>query len=238
MSDYIYMLESHLSPEQNRVVEDVQAGRRRGQHEPLPDRRRHARHAGRLPDPRSGFRGGRQCAEGGRRPRPSSTGATGTFRPTRAGRAPSWYFPSRGDGAARHVPAGEVRAHRAPSRRFRRPPSRKTCAGATSPATPSRCRLNKASRGLLLDPMNGLADIERRELRAVSAYGFYDDPSRLLRLIRFGCGWASRWRSGRRCRWRTRAKPRWRSRFRRGVLAEELKRISVEDSPAEILGGA
>src|SRR5580765_2254799 len=25
MSDYIYMLESHLSPDQNRVVEDVQA---------------------------------------------------------------------------------------------------------------------------------------------------------------------------------------------------------------------
>ena len=33
--------------------------------------------------------------------------------------------------------------------------------------------------------MNGLADIERHELRAVSAYGFYDDPSRLLRLVRF-----------------------------------------------------
>jgi tRNA nucleotidyltransferase (CCA-adding enzyme) len=45
--------------------------------------------------------------------------------------------------------------------------------------------LNKASRGLLLDPMNGLADIERHELRATGTYGFYDDPSRLLRLIRF-----------------------------------------------------
>ena len=46
--------------------------------------------------------------------------------------------------------------------------------------------LNKASRGLLLDPLNGLADIERHELRAVSAYGFYDDPTRLLRLVRLG----------------------------------------------------
>jgi len=34
----------------------------------------------------------------------------------------------------------------------------------------------RTSRGLLLDPLNGLADLERRELRAVSAYGFYDDP--------------------------------------------------------------
>src|SRR5450755_1693479 len=45
--------------------------------------------------------------------------------------------------------------------------------------------LNRASRGLLLDPMNGLADIERKELRAVTTYGFYDDPTRLLRLVRF-----------------------------------------------------
>jgi tRNA nucleotidyltransferase (CCA-adding enzyme) len=45
--------------------------------------------------------------------------------------------------------------------------------------------LSKASRGLLLDPANGLADIEHREIRAVSNYTLYDDPSRILRLIRF-----------------------------------------------------
>jgi tRNA nucleotidyltransferase (CCA-adding enzyme) len=44
--------------------------------------------------------------------------------------------------------------------------------------------LNRASRGLLLDPTNGLGDIQLRELRANSNYLFYDDPSRLLRLIR------------------------------------------------------
>ncbi|HWF45410.1 MAG TPA: hypothetical protein VG168_00270 [Bryobacteraceae bacterium] len=45
--------------------------------------------------------------------------------------------------------------------------------------------LSKASRGLLLDPTNGLGDLSNRELRAVSNYGLYDDPSRMLRMIRF-----------------------------------------------------
>jgi tRNA nucleotidyltransferase/poly(A) polymerase len=45
--------------------------------------------------------------------------------------------------------------------------------------------LNRASRGLLLDPNNGLSDLERRELRASGNYTLYDDPIRLLRLIRF-----------------------------------------------------
>ncbi|HEX6544690.1 MAG TPA: hypothetical protein VF023_00195, partial [Bryobacteraceae bacterium] len=44
--------------------------------------------------------------------------------------------------------------------------------------------LSKASYGLLLDPTNGLADIDRKELHAVNNYGLYDDPSRILRLIR------------------------------------------------------
>jgi tRNA nucleotidyltransferase/poly(A) polymerase len=45
--------------------------------------------------------------------------------------------------------------------------------------------LNDGSYGLLMDPLNGVADIENRELRLVSNYGFIDDPVRMIRAARF-----------------------------------------------------
>lgn len=45
--------------------------------------------------------------------------------------------------------------------------------------------LNRGSRGLLIDPTNGLADLATKEMRATHSYAFYEDPARLLRLIRF-----------------------------------------------------
>lgn len=41
----------------------------------------------------------------------------------------------------------------------------------------------KGSRGLLLDPTNGLSDFQLRELRTVSPYTLIDDPSRVLKLV-------------------------------------------------------
>ena len=45
--------------------------------------------------------------------------------------------------------------------------------------------LNRGSRGLLVDPTNGQADLTNKELRTTNSYSFFDDPSRLFRLFRF-----------------------------------------------------
>lgn len=45
--------------------------------------------------------------------------------------------------------------------------------------------LNEGSYGLMLDPLNGAADILSQHLRLASNYGFLDDPVRLVRAARF-----------------------------------------------------
>jgi tRNA nucleotidyltransferase/poly(A) polymerase len=56
--------------------------------------------------------------------------------------------------------------------------------------------LNAQSRGLLLDPTNGLADLERQEVRALSIHAFTNQPVRLIRILRYcarmGCKMESR----------------------------------------------
>jgi tRNA nucleotidyltransferase (CCA-adding enzyme) len=45
--------------------------------------------------------------------------------------------------------------------------------------------LNEGSFGLLMDPLNGAADIEARTLRLVSSYGFIEEPAFLIRATRY-----------------------------------------------------
>jgi len=232
MSDYIYMLESHLSPDQNRVVEDVQTAAGQANVNVFLT-------GGAMRDMLAGFRirdldfavegnalkvAKSLCEDAGAKMvleddiRKSAelvfpTGVTAQIAMSRQEKS------GRAGGKPQVTPATIQEDLR--GRDF-------TCNAIA-------LSLNKASRGLLLDPMNGLADIERHELRASNAYGFYDDPSRLLRLVRF------RVRLGFTVEERTQMQVA--NAREAGVektipprsLAEEIKRIGTEDNPADIL---
>jgi tRNA nucleotidyltransferase (CCA-adding enzyme) len=96
--------------------------------------------------------------------------------------------------------------------------------------------LNEGSYGLLMDPTNGVADIEMRTLRLVSNYGFLEDPIRLLRAVRLGTrlGWLMD----------ERTKQRFDNAMEEGVFSAitsyqrgyELEEIGHEESPLEMLG--
>jgi tRNA nucleotidyltransferase/poly(A) polymerase len=95
--------------------------------------------------------------------------------------------------------------------------------------------LNEGSYGLLMDPTNGVADIEMRTLRLVNNYGFLEDPIRLLRAVRLGTrlGWQMD----------ERTKQRFDNAIEEGVFSVitsyqrgyELEEIGHEESPLEML---
>ena len=82
--------------------------------------------------------------------------------------------------------------------------------------------LNPASRGLLLDPTNGLSDIERGEVRALTIHSFTNQPVRLLRVLRFAA------RMGFKVEARTQE---W---FELAIERELHKTIAPEDAGAEL----
>jgi tRNA nucleotidyltransferase/poly(A) polymerase len=95
--------------------------------------------------------------------------------------------------------------------------------------------LNEGSYGLLMDPLNGVADIENRELRLVSNYGFIEDPIRMVRAARLMArlGWTldektqSRYETGKDESYITAS-----SEFQRGY---ELEEIVHEEDPLRVL---
>src|SRR5205823_1101854 len=91
--------------------------------------------------------------------------------------------------------AGNVRGevHMARSERYEKP-GKPQIAPATIVEDLRRCdftvnamalSLNPASRGLLHDPANGVADVDSKLLRILHNYAFYEEPSRLIRATRF-----------------------------------------------------
>ncbi|MGB0063350.1 MAG: CCA tRNA nucleotidyltransferase, partial [Terracidiphilus sp.] len=82
--------------------------------------------------------------------------------------------------------------------------------------------LNEGSFGLLMDPLNGAADIEARAIRLVSNYGFLQEPSLLIRAIRYRArlGWEM--------------DPRTQSRYENAKNEGVIEFLSSHDRSAEL----
>ncbi|HUY81217.1 MAG TPA: hypothetical protein VMU92_05800 [Acidobacteriaceae bacterium] len=95
--------------------------------------------------------------------------------------------------------------------------------------------LNEGSYGLLLDPLNGIADIEARTLRLVNPYGFIEDPSRLLRAVRLAArtGWEMDERT--RVRYDNAREEDSISAISSYLLGYELEEIVHEEDPLKVL---
>ncbi len=182
MSDYMYMLESHLNAEQSRVLAAIQSAAADANINLFLT-------GGAMRDVLGGFptRDLDFTVEG------NAIKLAGAVAKASGARVAA-VDEQRGD--AELVFPGGVIAEISMSRveRYAKPGSRPQVAPATIhedlrgrdfTINSIALSLNRASRGLLVDPNNGLADLERRELRTVTNYSLYDRPVRLLRLIRF-----------------------------------------------------
>lgn len=230
MSDYIYMLESHLSPDQNRAVAVVQgAAAQAGLNLFLT--------GGAMRDMLAGFRIRDLdfVVEGNAlllAKAMTGTGAT-VLSTDEVRKSLTLAFP--GDVT---VKIGMARREK-PARNGGKPQVTQATIQEDLRGRDFTCNaialsLNKTSRGLLLDPLNGLADIQRRELRAANSYGFYNDPSRLLRLIRFRVrlGFAVDERTQIQA---TTAREAGELAISPRILGEELRQMASDDNPSEIL---
>ncbi len=95
--------------------------------------------------------------------------------------------------------------------------------------------LNPNSRGLLLDPANGLADLERREIRALLIHSFTNQPVRLLRALRYSTRLGFKM-DGRTAEWFNLALERGlQNSIQPEDAGNELRQLAREEKPAAIL---
>ncbi len=95
--------------------------------------------------------------------------------------------------------------------------------------------LNDGSRGLLLDPFNGAADIEARQIRILHSYAFLEDPSRLIRAARFATrfGWEMEERT--RARYDSAREGDYIHFIGSRAIGYEIEQIAREENPIAIM---
>jgi tRNA nucleotidyltransferase (CCA-adding enzyme) len=95
--------------------------------------------------------------------------------------------------------------------------------------------LNTQSRGLLLDPTNGLADLEKQEVRALSIHAFTNQPIRIMRILRY-CARMGFKMESRTQEWFDLAMERgMQDKFESVDVGHEIRSVAREDNPANTL---
>jgi tRNA nucleotidyltransferase/poly(A) polymerase len=232
MSDYIFMLESHLSPDQHRVVADVQAAAAQANVNVFLT-------GGAMRDMLGGFRIRDLdfSVEGAALKLAKAVAAAGdaqTVSVDENRKAAELLFPS---GVTAQIAMSRQEKFGKPGSKPQVTPAtiQEDLRGRDFTVNAIALSLNKASRGLLLDPMNGLADLGRRELRTVGTYGFYDDPVRLLRLLRFQVRLGFSIEERTQMQYANAREAEVEKAISARSLLEELRRIAGEDNPSELL---
>jgi len=95
--------------------------------------------------------------------------------------------------------------------------------------------LNEGSRGLLLDPFNGAADIEAKLIRILHSYAFLEEPSRLIRASRFATrfGWEMEERT--RARYNSAVEGEYIQFLGHRAIGYELEQIAHEEDPLAVM---
>ncbi|MFB3915639.1 MAG: CCA tRNA nucleotidyltransferase [Terriglobales bacterium] len=95
--------------------------------------------------------------------------------------------------------------------------------------------LNPGSRGLLLDPSNGVADIEAKLIRILHNYAFYEDPSRLIRATRFSARFHWPLEERTQARYNAAKENNYIEYISNRATGLEIEQLAYEDDPLNIL---
>jgi tRNA nucleotidyltransferase (CCA-adding enzyme) len=95
--------------------------------------------------------------------------------------------------------------------------------------------LNPGSRGLLLDPFNGAADIEAKLLRIVHNYAFWEEPSRLLRATRFSARFHWPLEDRTQARYDSAKENNYADNISNRAIGYEIEQLAYEEDPLHIL---
>ena len=95
--------------------------------------------------------------------------------------------------------------------------------------------LNPGSRGLLMDPFNGAADIEAKLLRILHNYAFVEDPSRLIRASRFSARFHWPLEERTQARYDSAKENNYIEYIRNQAIGYELEQLAYEDDPLNVV---